>query len=194
MVKIHVFDELVFFSRFEARHQFFKRVIRATNNTVNVGFTLATRYSQWWAYFTSGRIYQTGFSDMKKCHQLLPSDLSDSHADLMATANLDVATVTTSRTITFDGVEFKEDTYILLGKSDDVYMGKIERIIIHNNVLFLLIDKFRASYVENYGVYEINPQVHESLIVKSSELQYPIRHDVYMFQRKLCFALKHNLQ
>lgn len=180
-------------SRFEARHQFFKKIARISNNTINIGYTMAKRYSKWWAYFTSGPIYSTQFDDMKNCFQINPSDISNVHLDLLNSGNIDISSVLTSKKISFDGVEFRKDSFLLLGKGDRVDIGQIKHLIISNNELLLVIDKFEATFLEDYGIYKISSEVKQSFVTKAKDLEYPIGHSVYLFQGKLCFALKHIL-
>ncbi|KAJ1528970.1 hypothetical protein ONE63_007337 [Megalurothrips usitatus] len=194
---IRLFGPLIYVwtMRFEAKHQFFKRVMRACNNFINIGLTMALRHQKWFSYLTSGVILPNGISDSTRMKPLNIHDKANLVKEIIQRSNFSQHAMEVNR-VTCDGTEFRKDSYFVLGKDSagSIDVGLCKVLAIDKGKVFLVMQKYKARFLSDYGLYQIDDEhSHGIEILSSSLLQYPNAVSVYDFKLNLCFSLKHKV-
>ncbi|KAJ1519069.1 hypothetical protein ONE63_011311 [Megalurothrips usitatus] len=185
---ILIFDPLIrlFTLRFESKHVFFKRVMKACLNTLNVTYTMARKYMCRSAFDRkSGLVppaimYDSSFyldTDSLPENERVPEDAEELHK------------------VTVHGTEYTPGHYLLLalGVDNQLKVGFIEKIFIRttsNQIIFLLEEKL--SFRDN-GCYVIQEPHQRTFVLQSLEDlgdYYPL--PAYTINGNQCITLKHS--
>lgn len=181
----------LFTLRFEAKHQFFKRVAKACKNYINLGKTMALRHQIWMAHLFSGSILSRGLL-VRKQKPFNPSMYSGKVKEIVASGIFGRDPIDCDK-VEMDGVKFKTGSHLLLGQSEQncLTIGRIEAMISANGTLYLVLQKFKSTLWKDYGIHKIDQECYDVECVPFSDLKYPMEQPVYHFKDSKCFSLKH---
>jgi hypothetical protein len=179
---------------FEHRHQFFKRVATICKNFVNLGSTLASKFQLLQAYLNMGPLFRTSpiFSNSSP---LFIGCYEDEMQALLQTCNFSRDALAV-KNVVLNEMRFKTEQWVLLGEAQDnydIFIGKIELIVIDGDSCKAMIRRHRATKWKEYGLYKINNASPGDLIAVPLHCteENPSPHPVYEFQGELCLSLKH---
>lgn len=158
----------VFSLRFESKHIFFKRCIRASRNFINPTKSLSVRHELHQAYLRSGndrhcKVNVVGDIDFfihtysEEIQQAIGRKLPPGCRDcLKATVN---------------GIIYQKGEFVIIRQKSyqvEVEMGRIVLILYDNNEeIYLLVENVRTVFIPHLRVYEVGPKIsYECISVK----------------------------
>lgn len=156
--------------RFEAKHSFFKKVVRDVNNFKNILLTLATRHQHMLAYFL----------DMPSLFKL-PVEvgcvslvslviLDNSVKQAIRLKYKDVKTVSLTTSVILHGTKYSEGMFVSVGSTNVLPdFGKILKVLIVGNKASFIIECVSAWYLENFQCYELTRKLSTDLKVADPE-------------------------
>ncbi|KAJ1519005.1 hypothetical protein ONE63_011386 [Megalurothrips usitatus] len=172
----------LFTLRFEAKHQFLKRVAKACKNFINLLYTLSHRHQVYLSYLRTGVIYPEGIGPTKICNKSV-NDFEDNVKKVLdGLGRLDKHYISLER----EGIIFRTGSYMMIDKRRD---GLIKVIASVGGQVYLIMEEYEPLLWEEYGVHRILP-TGAMKAVKISCLACPAFQSVYDFKDELCFSSK----
>ena len=181
--------------RFESKHSYFKRCIRASKNFKNVTKSLADRHQLFQAYQSCGSFFspQVQVSDSTKFY---PELYDPSIRTAVEEFGLNSSNAVVTERVQVKGTSYGNGMFVLQRYTKgQLQLGQIATIIIKNEttVLLLLREK-TASWVPELGVYELEVDENVSNLFICQNLEqldeyYPL--SSYQRGGRLLIPLKH---
>lgn len=176
------------FSRFEAKHQFFKRIAQACKNFINICCTLAKRHQIYLSYLSSGVIYPDGVGPNKPC----PFDLNTCD-EKERSILMQIGSITKSyKSLAYNDVTFKTGEYILANDLNSIQHIKL--LVSSFSDVYLIVQQFEINFWDEYGVYSIDTESESSIKAVSISSVSQTPHPIYSFKDKLCFSPKYPIK
>ena len=142
--------------RFEAKHAYFKRVVKVANNFKNVLLTLSSRHQRYQSYLSaaeSGHVrYET---KMSKTNEVNVTTLIQETKALFAShaVNLD-RSLHECRFVTINGITYHVNMIIVVKcDSEGVHFGQVSTIYIYDMEPFFFLRLCKSYYDGHYGGY-----------------------------------------
>lgn len=162
--------------RFESKHSYFKRCIRASGNFINVTKSLAQKHQLLQSYLQKEGLFgpAAAFSDLTPASEIASFDknlwcfiqknLPTSHETLM-----------TASSVTLCGTHYKPGSYIVLGGDQyNLQFGQLLHIVVesdHEATPLLLVKKAASAFLPNFRLYKLMElEVEELQLLSSSQL------------------------
>ncbi len=129
---IIAFGPLIHFwcMRFEAKHSYFKRLVRSTKNFINLPITLAKRHQQMQASYHLNDDFLSADVFVATSRLFQPSFLAITADDAFSTAGINSACLRETNHVIFKGMDYYVGMAVALSHKDGVLVfGKIETIV-----------------------------------------------------------------
>ncbi|XP_059898811.1 uncharacterized protein LOC132461193 isoform X1 [Gadus macrocephalus] len=161
--------------RFEAKHSFFKRVVRHTRCFKNVLLSLAQRHQLSMAH----HIYTCGFPkpllEVKKFSTVSIDVLKDDIARAVKHKNPNVKEVSLAENVTYNGFNYRLGMILAHGSLEGMpaFIEIIQMVVLQKELVFI-VRKLSAWYLEHFRAYqlEISP-TKEIEVLEPSQLTDP---------------------
>ncbi|OON91157.1 MAG: hypothetical protein ATN32_02455 [Candidatus Epulonipiscium fishelsonii] len=178
--------------RFEAKHSFFKRVIRHTNCYKNVLHSLAQRHQ----FQTAYNLHMCGSSNPSlevTNVSTLPLDvLNEDIALAVKQKHPHMDTVNLAKNVSYNGFNYRIGMVVAHGSLAGLpEFWEIVHMIVLQETLIFIVKKLDAWYLEHYRAYDlVLPTTRELKLVGPHELTdpYPLAH--YMIGGRRLISLK----
>ena len=174
--------------RFESKHSYFKRCIRASKNFKNVTKSLADRHQ---AYQSCGSLFCLQVSESTRFY---PELYDQSIRTAVDEFGLNSSNSSVTEKVQVKGTSYGNGMLVLLSYTKgQLQLGKIASIIIKNDTTVLLLLRGKtASWVPELGVYEVEEPVSDLFICKHVDnlAEYFPLHS-YQRGARLLLPLKH---
>ena len=156
--------------RFEAKHSYFKRMLRFTGNFVNAAQTLATRHQMLNAYLLETGVFEPEMQcTYDSSTQYAPDVLN------MLSMSCDTSKASVCKSVVYRGTHYTAGQYVVLSKRDlDVVAGKVMMLAQLENEVLLVVNMCLAHFVFALGVHELVPSGGDLSCIAISNL-----HDYY---------------
>ncbi|KAK3930230.1 Zinc finger protein 407 [Frankliniella fusca] len=173
--------------RFEAKHQFFKRVATACNNYINLGKTFATRHQQYLSNLLSGPgVFKLGMKNMVD----LPSCEVDKLV-LTYLANHNIQEPNFLKTVQINSINYKIGDHIIISNNQSsVRVGLVRSMIAFGVSLRFIFEVFTTSESEQFGIFLLSSESLGLEILNHCSLEHPLPHSIYEFGDNMCLSLK----
>ena len=176
--------------RFEAKHNYFKRLVQKLLNFINVCSTLSNRHQflQCFNQSGNGNLFQNEIevTGTKPYDKGLPLEIRDK---LTIMGVLD--TSLQCRSVTLNGIRYKEGMYLIDSFiEDDPVFGKILAMFVKDYKLHFALKLFRSTYDIHFRAYNLQEVCEYNVL--TSELMidyYPLT--CYILKKKMWIVLKH---
>ena len=177
--------------RFESKHAFLSRILALARNHVNVIRTMALKDQLYSCYLSTGELFLQGTQTSNPC-PLVIDKYPEPEVQLLLKKHLFTDSAVDVRSVITDEQECKCYCWILLKKEDSkITIGMLKYIICDGPDIFFILTKYSATFMHDYGIYELKEEEFEYELELLSNLVDIRTESVYEFNGKLCFALKY---
>lgn len=143
--------------RFEAKHSFFKRVIKRTSCFKNVPLSLAVKHQYMIGYHLSSPSIDKPILDVSNA-SLVPFFLKEELAQSFKQRYPDLSEIHLSKNVWSKGINYRAGMVVAHGSEGGLpEFGEIHQICILHPRLFFLLKLLCRWYREQYGAYELTP-------------------------------------
>lgn len=143
--------------RFEAKHNFFKRIVRNLNNFKNILVTLSTPHQLMEAYYLASPHYfgQTVVENVTTLNvSLLSPSVVKSLPDTVLSSTSTCITVTDK--VMFDGTHYCSNMFVAIpSENSSSVMAQIQSIIIDGSNVLMLVRIHDCNYQSHIGSYKV---------------------------------------
>lgn len=178
--------------RFEAKHSFFKKVVRDVSNFKNVLLTLASRHQLMLAYYMGMPNLFKPALEVGKISTVSPDILDPSVKDTIKRTFRNGTAVSLAKTAFLHGTQYTQGMFLSTGSTSGLPdFGKIVNVLIVENKPCFVVEPYTAWYTEHLRCYEIckNPSA-KLLVVQPEELNDYFPLSGYMVQDRLLISPK----
>ena len=178
--------------RFESKHQFFKRCIRASHNFINVTSMLAERHQFLQAYNSA----TVRFGDDISANRSIPL-YSGTYCDVVSKSLAECGchkdgVTQVSDTVTMRGTCYKRDMVVIMDREDNtLILGQIVLIIVDEVSLHFLVKKRSGRPRPSLGIYILEQPVIPMYCVPYSRLLDHSPLSVCSMSGSSCIVIKH---
>ncbi|CAN7999366.1 unnamed protein product, partial [Ixodes hexagonus] len=163
--------------RFESKHSYFKRCIRASGNFINVTKSLAQKHQLFQSYLQKEGLYSPAveFTDLTPA-----SENANFDRTLWRTLQINLLpsleTLMTASSVTVCGTQYKPGCYIVLGGHQyNLHFGQLLHIVVesgHEETPLFLVRKAASTFVPDFKLYKlIDLEVDELQLLPPSHLK-----------------------
>ncbi|XP_054592203.1 uncharacterized protein [Nothobranchius furzeri] len=164
--------------RFEAKHSFFKKIVRHTSCYKNIPLSLALRHQMMIAYHLSSPSFSTSELEVSAVSTLPVDLLKDEIAQTIRDRFPDTPEVHLTQSVTVNGITYKKGMVLVHRATGGLpEFCEIDQICILHQSVFYIVRELGGWYREHYRAFELNSVSTRSLIlVALSELldAYPL--------------------
>lgn len=150
--------------RFEAKHSFFKKVVRDVNNFKNILHTLACRHQLMLAYYMDTPTLFKPAVKVEKISVVALHCLDSSVKSTIKSQFSSVTTVSLATNATIHGTKYTRGMFLSAGSTSGLPdFGKIINVLIVENKPHFIIEPYTAWYIEHlrcYELYKNHPERH----------------------------------
>lgn len=159
--------------RFEAKHSFFKKVVRDVNNFKNILFTLASHHQLLLAYYLkSSSIFKPAL-EVTNVESVSLDILEFSIKTAIQRKYNTVEIVRLASTACLHGTTYSEGMFVSFGQTSELPdFGKIKKVVIVEQKASFIVELFTAWYVEHlrcFDKYELCKSQSSHLVVVDPE-------------------------
>lgn len=178
--------------RFEAKHSFFKKVVRDVNNFKNILLTLATRHQLMLAYYFDMPSLFKPPVEVGSVSVVSPVILDNSVKQAIRLKYKDLKSVSLATSVTLHGTKYSEGMFVSVGNTSGLPdFGKILKVLIVGNKASFIIEPFLAWFLEHLRCYELTRKPSTDLLVaEPTELNDYFPLAPYMVQGRLLVSPK----
>lgn len=169
---IRCFGPLVDFwtIRFEAKHSFFKKVVRDVNNFKNIVLTLSLRHQLMLAYYLDVPNLFKPTVDVKGASNVSLDILTASVKQVIENKFRTLSSVQLATTAFIHGTKYTKGMFVSIGSTSGLPdFCKIVHMLLVSNKLFFVVEPFSAWYLEHLRCYEVCKRDHAQLMVAEPE-------------------------
>lgn len=162
--------------RFEAKHSFFKQVVRHLNNFRNITLSLATKHQLMIAHHLLCPDNENLPLDVSKISEVPIDVLNDDVVNMMSQKYPEITTVNIAQSATVNGIKYKKGMIVVHGSCGSLpEFSEIIQLCIIKDDLSLIIKKLTSWYRDHYRAFELHP-TRQFIVVGLKELsdQYPL--------------------
>ncbi len=162
--------------RFEAKHSFFKKVVRHTRCFKNILLSLAVKHQFMMAYYLQSNA-------TKKCSLTVSAVSTVSvdilHQDVQKVLKLkypDIVHLQLTKTASVNGVTYREGMIVVCGSTGGLpdFAEVVQMVVLEGNLSFI-VKEFGAWYREHFRAFELCPTSQVSFIQFGALMdQYPL--------------------
>lgn len=179
--------------RFESKHSYFKRCIRASKNFRNITKSLSERHQLLQAYQSRGNLFSPELI-MSDCTRFYPELYDSQVKDAFKVFDVSPSNAVVTDKITVRGTCYANDMLVILScEGGELTLGLIARIVVkQQTTVLLLLRQKRASLDPDLGVFEVESEGGTFICQRLDGLldYIPLRH--YRRGGRLLVALKHS--
>jgi hypothetical protein len=180
--------------RFESKHSYFKRVIRSSQNFINICYSLTNRHQLLQAHQYSGSLFGC---ELELVNSILfdPSMYSNKVVDIIISKNTDGSCVYVAREVIWKGTIYKKGLYIVCSvEGINVEFGLILLAVSICDAGYLLVHMHRSTWIHDLHAYRLHDTDSDNikLLTLSSLLNYyPL--NAYRVDGADIIVLKHSV-
>lgn len=144
--------------RYEAKHSFFKQIVRHTKNFRNITLSLAKKHQLMVGYHLN--IPESEQSPLKVAQvSKVPIDvLNEDVVHILTLKYPEVTAVNLANSVSINGIEYKKGMIVVHGSCGGLpEFSEIIQLCILKGALSLIVKKFSAWYWEHFRAYELEP-------------------------------------
>ncbi|KAF1379433.1 hypothetical protein PFLUV_G00176010 [Perca fluviatilis] len=179
--------------RFESKHSYFKRCIRASKNFRNITKSLSERHQLLQAYQSRGNLFSPELI-MSDCTRFYPELYDSQVKDAFKVFDVSPSNAVVTNKITVRGTCYANDMLVILScEGGELTLGLIACIVVkQQKTVLLLLRQKRASLDPDLGVFEVESEGGTFICQRLDGLldYIPLRH--YCRGGRLLVALKHS--
>ena len=136
--------------RFESKHSYFKRLIRAKKNFKNVCSTLVYNHQYLQACLLQKGLFCQDLQYTKSCVY------SASITKFLVRNGFIIHQCTFAKSILFKGVSYTTNCYVVLNKlSNDLLLGKVVALFLALNCPYLVVETEVGRFFHDYGMFAL---------------------------------------
>lgn len=163
--------------RFEAKHSYFKRVVKNSRSFVNPFLHAANKHSLFLRFNLSGPQFFTNENSSKL--EILDADELPENISLLLSSIAKRSIIYAYKFYQRNGIKYQRSDCVVLRKTCQFFhVGIIEHVVSIKNVLYVICTTFEALLNERLRIYELH-SISETELVKISDLSYPFTLSVY---------------
>ncbi|XP_034546085.1 uncharacterized protein LOC117817472 isoform X1 [Notolabrus celidotus] len=169
---IRCFGPLVDFwtIRFEAKHSFFKKVVRDVNNFKNILLTLSLRHQLMLAYYLDVPNLFKPTVEVKGASNVSVDILTASVKQVIKKKFGTLSSVSLATTAFIHGTKYTKGMFVSIGSTSGLPdFCKVVHVLLVCNKLFFVVEPFSAWYLEHLRCYEVCKRDPAQLIVAEPE-------------------------
>jgi len=162
--------------RFEAKHSFFKQVVRHINNFRNVSLSLAKKHQLMIAHHMLCPDAENSSLDVVQISKVPIDVLNENVVNTVTQKYPEITTVNLAQNVTVNGIKYKKGMIVVHGSCAGLpEFAEITQLCIIRNSLSLIVKKLTSWYRDHYRAFELHP-TRELALVELKELsdQYPL--------------------
>ncbi|KAK6177817.1 hypothetical protein SNE40_015846 [Patella caerulea] len=179
--------------RFESKHSYFKECARKLKNYKHLTKTLCGRHQFLQSYYSVGSLFKDDLSDDGSL-PFEPHMYSDSINNAIKAKGFNTSTRISSKII-YKGTEYKCHMMVTVNSNNiGLLFGKIQSIIIHNLMPYLIVDVYQGTPVSCFGVFSVEDYHINTLCLSISELVDPYPISVYCINGSNYISAKHHVE
>lgn len=163
--------------RFEAKHSFFKQVVRHVNCFKNVPFTLANKHQLMMGYHMKLTSFQKSAPEVTNVSTLPVDVLKQEIAQAIYQNFPGTTEVHLVNSLTSNGVNFRKGMIVVHGSTSGLPdFGEILQVYIVNDKPCFIVKRLHGWYREHYRSFELPSSAFETLLIRLEELAdyYPL--------------------
>lgn len=164
--------------RFEAKHSFFKQVIRYTNCFKNVPLSLATKHQLMMSYHLNSSSYEKDGLEITKASKVPVDVLKQEMALLVQQKFPSASNIDLTKCVSYKGVTYRNGMILVHGSTSGLPdFGEIIHICVVQNTLCFMLKRHSGWYREHFRSFELSPcPTIETILVGIEELAdvYPL--------------------
>ncbi|KAK0148560.1 putative nuclease HARBI1 [Merluccius polli] len=165
---IKLFGPIVKFwtMRFEAKHSYFKQVVRHTKCFKNITLSLANKHQLMIGYHMHTRSYQRSGFDVTNV-STIPLDVMKEDVSLHLRQKFpDLTTVTLAQSVSSNGIEYRNGMIIVHGSVGGLpEFAEILQMCTLENTLIFICRRLASWYREHYRAFEIQSYSERQIVV-----------------------------
>lgn len=159
--------------RFEAKHSFFKQVVRHINNFRNVTLSLATKHQLMIAHYMLCPDNENLSLDVVQISEVPIDVLNEDVVSTIARKYPEITTVNLAQSVTVNGIRYKKGMIVVHGSCGGLpEFSEIIQLCIIRKDLSLIIKKLTSWYRDHYRAFELHPTT-QFAVVELKELSDP---------------------
>ena len=156
--------------RFEAKHSFFKKVVRDVNNFKNILLTLSLRHELMLAYYLDTPNLFKPNVEVKGVSNVSIDILAASVKQVIEKKCRTLSSVSLATTAYIHGTRYTKGMFVSVGSTSGLPdFCKIVHVLLVCNKLFFLLEPFSAWYLEHLRCYEVVRRDSAQLMVAEPE-------------------------
>lgn len=162
--------------RFEAKHSFFKQVVRHTHYFKNILFSLAVKHQFMVAYHLESSTIERDNLTVSSV-STVPIDIL--HQDVQKVLQLkypDIAHIQLTKNASVNGVNYRQGMVVVHGSVDGLpKFSEIMQMVVVEKSLSFIVKEFSAWYWEHFRAFQLCP-TSEVILIPLCDLvdQYPL--------------------
>ena len=138
--------------RFESKHSYFKRIVAATKNYVNVCFTLAMNHQRLQACLLESGL----FPSEVQLHSLINPIFSNDILSVLSMQGFQSASCIFAEKLKFRGISHEVGEHIVLEKQkNDLQLGKVKVLFLHGEIPYAIYQACNGIYMPDVGLHVI---------------------------------------
>lgn len=144
--------------RFEAKHAYFKKLVRVTNNFKNLLSTLAERHQSFQVYLTLGEFGRSQVIKLSKANETVVENLSENIKTMLANSGLQISKpIHECRFVSLNGMKYYTEMVVVISFIETgPLFGKIEVIYVQSMEIRFFLRICNAEWEPHYGAYCIS--------------------------------------
>lgn len=162
--------------RFEAKHSFFKQIVRHTKNFRNITLSLAKKHQLMVSYHMLTSDAEKSPLEVSKVSKVPIDVLNSDVLNTLTQKYPEITAVNLSHSVTINGITYKKGMIVVHGSCGGLpeFSEIIQLCILHDG-LSLIVRKLCSWYREHYRAFELHPTSELGFLhVKELSDQYPL--------------------
>ena len=191
---IRCFGPLVEFwtFRFEAKHSFFKKVVRDVNNFKNILSTLSLRHQLMVAYYLAAPNLFKPTVEVKQASNVSVDVLASPLKEEIKSKFQTVSSITVASVGIIHGTTYKAEMFVSFGSTHGLPdFCKIVHVLLVCNKPFFVLEPFTASFLDHMRCYQVHRKDPVQLTIAApDELNHYCPLAAYTVQERLLISPK----
>lgn len=168
---------LLWTMRFEAKHAFFKQVVRHTNCFKNITLSLANKHQLMIGHDMHSSSCEKPCLEVARVSTVPVEVLKDDIARILSQKYPDAAVVNLAQNVFVDGINYRNGMIIAHGSVGGLpHFAEIVQMCVLKDRLAFIVKKLNSWYREHYRAFELDPSPKDVSLIELSELadRYPL--------------------
>ncbi|KAL2095439.1 hypothetical protein ACEWY4_010158 [Coilia grayii] len=144
--------------QFEAKHSFFKQVIRHTNCFKNVPLSLATKHQLMMSYHLNSSTYEKDGLEITKASKVPVDVLKWEMAQVIEQKFSSASDIDLTKCVSYKGVTYRNGMILVHGSTSGLPdFGEIIHICVVQKTLCFMVKRLSGWYREHFRAFELTP-------------------------------------